>query len=211
MSWTYTGNDKLARVAARLYEQRTQPCKISPMVFMSDPKRAPDVLAIVRSLPKGATFIYRHFGSDARENIARELREITVTHNIQFLIGQDVKMAEKIGADGVHLPERALEQGRMLRREHPNWLLTGAAHSIQAVAQCEQHGLDAALLSPIFASESKSAGKPIGASVLADIVSKVNIPIIALGGISAETAPKLLGSGVAGMAGISMFCGHHHG
>ena len=207
MSWTYTGNNKLARAATRLYELRARPCRISPLVFMSDPERVPDILAVARSLPKGATMIYRHFGAVDRGAIAQELRQISFARNLQFLIGQDVDLAAKVGADGVHLPERGLTCGAALRARYPDWLLTGAAHSHEAVMLCAENGLDAAILSPIFVSASKSAGKPIGIDELAKITKTTAIPIIALGGISAANAPKLYGSNVAGLAGVSMFVG----
>ena len=207
MSWTYTGNDKLARAATRLYELRARPCKISPLVFMSDPERTPDLLEVARSLPKGATLIYRHFGAQDKRASASELRQIAFARNLQFLIGQDVELAMQVGADGVHLPERELGQGAVLRARYPDWLITGASHSKNAVETCAENGLDAAILSPIFTSSSKSAGASIGVSALADIAKSVGVPIIALGGISGRTVSELYGSGAAGIAGVSMFVG----
>ncbi|MCF6221604.1 MAG: thiamine phosphate synthase [Robiginitomaculum sp.] len=205
MAWTYTGNDRLARVATRLYSRRARPCRIAPLVFMSDPKRTPDVLRVARNLPEGAALIYRHFGAGDRGAIAGELRQISFARNLQFLIGQDADLAAQIGADGVHLPERELGQGAVLRARYPAWLLTGAAHSQNAVKQCAKNGLDAAILSPIFTSASKSASQPIGTEMLADIAKATKFPIIALGGISAVTVPELDTSGAAGIAGVSMF------
>ena len=211
MSWTYTGNDKLARAATRLYKQRSRPCKISPLVFMSDPRRVPDILAAARILPKGATLIYRHFGDKNKVETAKALRQTTFAQNLQFLIGQDAELAVLVGADGVHLPERESARGAGLRQQYPNWLITGAAHSYGAIKICADNKVDAVILSPVFASDSKSAGKPIGVSTFTDMVAKASVPIIALGGISSETALALLGSGAAGLAGVSMFSGEHHG
>lgn len=176
---------------------------------MSDPERVPDVLAVARNLPIGATLIYRHFGADDRVLVAQDLRQISFARNLQFLIGQDVDLAIQVGADGVHLPERDLARGVDLRKRYPDWLLTGAAHSRAAVAKCAENKLDAAILSPVFASDSTSAGTPIGISVLVDITQSFDIPIIALGGMSGVTAPQLNGCGAAGIAGVSMFVGGH--
>jgi len=210
MSWTYTGNDTLARAATRLYELRVRPCKISPLVFMSDPRRVPDVLAAAQTLPEGATLIYRHFGAADKMATAKALRQIASIRNLQFLVGQDVELAAQIGADGVHLPERELALGLDVRKRYPDWLITGAAHSYAAVKTCADYKLDAAILSPVFTSDSKSAGEPIGVSAFTDIVTKTNIPVIALGGISSEAAAKLYGCGAAGIAGVSMFAGSCH-
>ncbi len=178
-------------------------------MFMSDPERTPDVLRIARKLPLGATLIYRHFGAGDRVVIAGELRQISFARNLQFLIGQDAGLAAKIGADGLHLPERELGQGVVLRARYPAWLLTGAAHSRGGVKRCAENGLDAAILSPVFTSASKSASQPIGTEMLADIAKAIKIPIIALGGISGATAPELYTSGATGIAGVSMFVSAH--
>jgi thiamine-phosphate pyrophosphorylase len=210
MSWTYTGNDKLARAATRLYQQRISPCKIAPLVFMSDPQRVPDVVAVARTLPKGATLIYRHFGDKDKVETAKMLRRIASVRSLQLLIGQDVELAEQIGVAGVHLPERELSRGAYLREHYPNWLITGAAHSFEAIRICADNKLDAAILSPVFTSDSKSAGDPIGVSALADIIGQAHIPVIALGGITPETSMELYESGAAGIAGVSMFLGASH-
>ncbi len=155
--------------------------------------------------------VYRHFGAVNKLEIARKLRKIALKRNLQLLIGRDVELAVQIGANGVHLPERELAQGASLRKNYPNWLITGAAHSYGAVNKCADNKLDAAIVSPVFASESKSAGVPIGVSGFTNIARKANIPVIALGGISSITITKLYGCGAAGVAGVSMFCGNNHG
>jgi len=194
----------------RLYERRLQPCKISPLVFMSDPERVPDVVGAARALPEGSTIIYRHFGNNDKVVTAQALRQIAFARNLQFLIGQDVELAVQVGADGVHLPEHELGRGAELRQKYPDWLMTGAAHSSDAVKISANNKLDAAILSPVFASDSKSAGKPMGVSTFADIAAKANVPVIALGGVSCENVEKLYDSGAAGIAGVSMFSGGCH-
>jgi len=203
MGWTYNGKDKLASVATALYAQRTQACKISPYIFMSDQRV--DVLTRAKNLPKGSTLIYRHFGDDNCKQIARDLRDFTRNKNIQFLIGQDEDLAVLVGADGLHLPERDLELGPDLRERHPDWLLSGAVHSASAVQKAEEAGLDAALLSCVFASNSPSAGPPLGIAEFSKISGRAKLPVFALGGINDETVTALIGSGAAGIAGVSAF------
>ena len=209
MSWTYTGNDKLARAATQLYERRPQPCKISPLVFMSDPERVPDVLAVAQNLPEGATLIYRHFGAVDRLVVAEELRQIAFAGNLQFLIGQDIELAKEIGADGVHLPERDLPLAAQLRTMYPNWLISAAVHSPETVRLHVGKDLDAVIASPVFPSKSKSAGVPMGKLEFSVYVSLSPIGVFALGGISTQTVDQLVGGGAAGIAGISMFAGNH--
>ncbi len=172
---------------------------------MSDPERTPNLAAIAKTLHHGSTLIYRHFGASNKTEIATHLRQITLSRNIQFLIGKDVRLAEDVGADGVHLPEEDLEATAKIHNKHPNWLLSGAAHSRGALKMCSKLGLDAAIVSPVFASKSASASKPMGVAEFSKLAIEVNIPVFALGGINADNANLLLGTGAAGMAGVSGF------
>ena len=210
MNWTYTGNDTLARAATRLYEQRAKPCRVSPYVFMSDPERTPDILAVARKLPEGSALIYRHFGAKNRKKIAKKLRRISFERQIQLLIGQDVDLAMRVGADGVHFPERDLAQGLALHKEYPEVLVTGAAHSQEAAQRCADNDMDVAIISPVFKSNCHSAGMPIGVKALAQMVRNAEIPIFALGGINLRNVTALYSSGISGIAGVSAFgdCEH---
>jgi len=62
--------------------------------------------------------------------------------------------------------------------------------------------LDGLLVSSVFPSQSRSAGEPIGVKRFAQSAQALPVPVFALGGVNKETAPKLIGSGAAGIAGI---------
>jgi thiamine-phosphate pyrophosphorylase len=61
------------------------------------------------------------------------------------------------------------------------------------------------MISPVFASRSPSAGKPLGVVRLFEMARGSAAPLIALGGVNARTAGELLGSGAAGLAGVEAF------
>jgi thiamine-phosphate pyrophosphorylase len=119
-----------------------------------------------------------------------------------LLVGQDPALAEACDAGGLHLPERALAEAPAIRRRHPDWLITGAAHGGEALARAAELGLDAALLSPVFESASPSAGTPLGRERFARLVRSARLPVFALGGVTAETAPVLLRTGACGIAAV---------
>lgn len=167
---------------------------------MTDPDRHPNFVRAAASLPRGSAVIYRHFGSAERFAHAQALRQICFERQHQFLIGADEELARKTGADGVHLPQRDLAAAPRLRRRYPEWLITGAVHDDCRLKHL--HSLDAAFLSPIFASNSPSAGVAIGPARLKDAVKKSGIPIFALGGITLLTAEQLADTGAAGVAAI---------
>jgi thiamine-phosphate pyrophosphorylase len=90
----------------------------------------------------------------------------------------------------------------VIRAHHPNWLITGAAHSPIAVARAKRSGVDAVLLSTAFSSNSASASLPLGPVRLALIVKGAHVPVIALGGVTGRTSKRLIGTGVWGLAAV---------
>lgn len=168
--------------------------------FFTDPVRTPDPVGVARTLPRGAAVVYRHFGAADRREVAAELRR---ARGLVLLIGADAALADDIGADGVHLPERIATQAAALKRWRPAWLVTVAAHSAAALRRAET--AEAAVLSPIFASRSASAGKPLGLARAARMVAEAPVPVIGLGGVTRARARMLLQRGFAGAAGVEMF------
>jgi thiamine-phosphate pyrophosphorylase len=158
-------------------------------------------------LPAGAAVVYRAFGSKDAEAEGRALRQLARARRLVFLVGADAELATRLGADGVHLPERLMHLAPRLRQAHPNWLITTAAHAPRAIAAAGRLRLDAALVSAVFASESPSAGIPLGALRFAHLARSARLPIIALGGIDARTASWLADSGAAGLAAIGGLAG----
>ena len=205
MSSTYKEFDTLARVSERLFEARSTSCRLAPYVLMTDPTRVPDIALAVQNLPKHSALIYRHFGATDREFMAHKLRQICFDRGIQFLVGADEELARGCGADGMHLPERDLDSARVLHIRYPDWILTGATHSELALATAAKLGLDAGFVSPVFASDSPSAGEALGVERLSDMIRSAQLPVMALGGINGGNAHQLIGSGAAGIAGISGF------
>lgn len=178
-------------------------CRLSPLVFMTDPNRlkgrTENTAEIIRRLPQGCAVIYRHFGNPDQ---AQLLRDITREQDRQLLIGNDPKLAETIGADGVHFSRDAALSGPITwRAKHPDWIITMAGLKAGAYL-APLDSLDALFMSSIFPSRSPSAGEPIGVENLKRRAAVLPVPVFALGGINAATAPQLIGSGIAGLAAI---------
>ena len=173
--------------------------EIPRLWFFTDPIRIPDPLTAAAALPRGSAVVYRAFGSDDALTTARALRKLTRAKGLILLIGADAGLAARVGADGVHLPERAAHRIRTARRR-PDWLITVAAHG--AVAIRRGQGADAIVLSAVFPSRSPSAGRPLGPVRFALLARPSATPIIALGGVNMKNAPRLISAGAAGLAAI---------
>lgn len=184
----------LGRAAAR----RKPP--LPPLLFFTDPERTPDIEAAARRLPRGSAIVYRSFGAPGAEAQARRLLVTARSRGLLLLIGADAALAARVGADGVHLPERLAHRARRLKR--PGWIVTAAAHSALAARRGLLAGADAVVVSAIFPSASPSAGRPIGPLRLARIVRAAGGPVYALGGINDKTARRLMPAGLVGLAAV---------
>jgi thiamine-phosphate pyrophosphorylase len=151
-------------------------------------------------LPRGAAIVFRAFGAADAEAQGRRLKAIARARGLKLLVGADAVLAARIGADGVHLPERLVGRARRIRR--PGWIVTGAAHSLAAARRARSAGVDAVVVSAVFASDSPSAGAPIGPVRLALLVRQAGLPVYGLGGIDNRTARRLIGAGLVGLAAV---------
>lgn len=169
------------------------------MLFFTDPARTPDPEAVALQLPPGSAIVYRHFGAPDAEVRARRLATIAQDRRLKLLIGRDVDLAARIGAHGIHLPEAEAHRARAVRRAHPGWIVTSAAHSLAAARSSRA---DAVVVSVAFPSNSASAGRALGPIRLAALVRAARRPIYALGGVNAKTARRLRDTGVIGLAAV---------
>ncbi|MDH4384931.1 MAG: thiamine phosphate synthase [Caulobacter sp.] len=202
-----SGSDlgRLQDVAAGLRPRWTAAKPLPRLFCLTDPDRTPDPEALAAGLPAGTGLIFRAFGAADAPERGRRLAGIAAERGLLLLAGADPDLALAMGAAGLHLPERDRDRMPELRRAHPAWVLTCAAHSLAAAAEAARLGADAVLVSPVFASRSPSAGAPLGVDAFTAIVGATAAPVYALGGVTAETANRLIDSGAAGLAGIEGF------
>jgi len=188
------------RSAARLIARRF-PVGVPPLLFLTDPERTPDPVSIAADLPAGSGVVYRHFGTPDRGDVAAALAETCARRRLALLIAADPGLASSIGADGVHWPEKALNQASKWRGRFR--LQTASAHSRAALCRAAKVGMDAAILSTVFPSDSASAEAPLGPIRFRRVSQAATIPVYALGGVHAgnvfQIAPE------AGAASVSGF------
>ena len=171
------------------------------LMLMTDEARLADPLPAARALPAGSAIILRHYGVPERAALARQLAAIARRRSLVLLVGEDPVLARRVGAAGVHLPERALRRAGAVRWQR-EWLVTAAVHSPAALRTAAACGADAALLSPIFATASHPNVRALGLQRFTALAQASPVPVYALGGIDRARADLLRGSGAVGIAGI---------
>lgn len=191
---------QLEDLAASLRPRFTPEKPLPRLLFVTDPQRTPDPEAIAARLPAGSGVIFRAFGADDALARARRLRAIATERGLVLLIGADELLADACAADGLHIPQGLTDKARRLQEDRPDWILTAAAHSLQAAEAAADAGCHAVLASVVFASNSPSAWLPMGAQAFAAFVAAAPLPVYALGGVNIRTAPDLAESGAQGFA-----------
>lgn len=190
----------LAALARRL-NREADAGGLPALYFFTDPERTPDPTAIARALPAQTAVVYRHFGASDRARVAARLATICRSRRLALLIAADPELAKRVGAAGVHWPERKLPDVRL----DGFALVTASAHSREAVMRAARSSVDACILGPIFETQSASNNAPLGLFRASQIARASAIPVIALGGVNARNAARLSGRGFAGVAAIEAF------
>ena len=189
--------ERTARTLSRTALHRKPGIRLPGLILVTDPERTPDPAALARALPRGSCVIYRSFGEAGAGKTARKLAGIAKARGLVLLIGAD---APRVAGAGAHLPERLAHRAGAIKRARPGVLVTAAAHSLSAALKARRCGADAVLLSTVFKSRSPSAGRPLGPVRFAALVRRAGLPVYALGGVKTKNAPRLKGSGAAGLA-----------
>jgi thiamine-phosphate pyrophosphorylase len=134
-----------------------------------------------------------------RRALAERLRAITRRHGAHLSIGGDVDLACALAADGVHLAAGASVAAARARLG-AKAIIGASAHDDAEVAAAQAAGADYVTLSPIYPSASKPGyGPALGPAAIAR-ASRFALPVLALGGVSAERVPECLRAGAAGIA-----------
>jgi thiamine-phosphate pyrophosphorylase len=151
----------------------------------------------------GATVLQLRLKGAPRAEIIRlgeAFKLVTQSHKVPLVVNDDVEAAIELGADGVHLGQD--DRGAERALEHELLLGLSASDVGQAIA-AERAGASYIGAGPVWATPSKPDADPaIGLDGLAAIVSAVEIPVIAIGGVDPSNAGTCVAAGAAGVAVI---------
>lgn len=134
---------------------------------------------------------------------AVKLKELCKRYNALFIINDNVELAKKIDADGVHIGQDDLGC-RQARNILGNDKIIGvSAHTISLAKKAEEDGADYIGSGAVFITGTKTDAESVSISELSSICNAVSIPVVAIGGISNTNMQQLRGSGICGVALVS--------
>ena len=161
---------------------------------------------VEKALKGGATFVQlREKDRDAESILAeaRQLKVLCAKYHVHFIINDSVKIAMEADADGIHLGQEdmgVLEARKILGEDK---IIGVTAKTIEQAVRAQEQGADYLGVGAVFASPTKTNAIRISKEQLREICKQVSIPVVAIGGITADNMMELKGSGIDGVAVVS--------
>ena len=155
------------------------------------------------------TIQFRQKDGATREmiRVAEQMQDLCKRAGVTFIINDRVDVAIASHADGVHLGQDDFPIPLARRLLGEGVIIGGSAGNMEEARKCLLEGADYIGFGPVYPTTSKEdAGPAAGLDLLKQIVEGIALPIIAIGGITADNAPPVLKAGVRGLAVISAVC-----
>ena len=177
---------------------------VTDQMWLKEGEKLADVVESV--LQNGATFLQireKDLAEDAFEAEAERLKTLCTQRGVPFVVNDSVEIAMQCDAAGVHVGQSDIK-GRDIRAIiGPDKILGISAGTVEEAVAAEKASADYIGVGAVFPTGTKKNATPMTMELLKEIVSSVSIPVVAIGGISAENILQLCGSGVDGVAVVS--------
>ncbi len=162
--------------------------------------------AVRESLEGGVTFLQlreKELDEERFYEEAVQLQELARKYKVPFVVNDNVDIAVRMDADGVHVGQNDMEAGDVRALIGPDKILGVSAQTVEQAVLAEERGADYLGVGAVFSTGSKDDAVEVSFETLKAICEAVSIPVIAIGGITQENTAELAGSGICGIAVIS--------
>lgn len=161
---------------------------------------------VEKAIKGGVTFVQfreKKLDEESFLNEALEIQKLCRKYNIPFVINDNVEIAKKINADGVHVGQSDMDAGNVRAILGKDKILGVSAQTVEQALLAEKQGADYLGVGAVFPTGSKADAEDVSYETLKAICRAVSIPVVAIGGIGVSNVSKLKGSGISGIAVIS--------
>ena len=134
---------------------------------------------------------------------ALALKALCEEYGVPFVIDDDVELAVKCGADGVHVGQSDMACVEARKALGSAKVVGVSAQTVEQAVQAEKDGADYLGVGAVFPTGSKDDADDVSHDTVKAICEAVSIPVIAIGGISKDNVGQLAGLGLDGVAVIS--------
>ena len=161
---------------------------------------------VEKSIKGGATFMQlreKNLDDETFLQEAIEIQELCRKYGIPFVVNDNVDIAVKMGADGIHVGQSDMEAGDVRAMIGEDAILGVSAQTVEQALLAEKRGADYLGVGAVFPTGSKDDADDVSHEELKAICEAVSIPVVAIGGISRNNVMELKGTGIDGIAVIS--------
>ena len=138
---------------------------------------------------------------------AIKIKELCKKYVIPFLLHDNVDIAIKCDADGVHVGQEDMEVSEVRKLVGDKMIIGVSVQSVEEALYSVKNGADYLGVGAMFSTSTKLDANVISFETLKNICNAVNIPVVAIGGIGKNNIMKLAGSKVNGVALVSAIFG----
>lgn len=161
---------------------------------------------VEKVLEAGVTFLQlreKDLSDEAFLAEAKKIKPLAQKHHVPFVINDNIEVAIKCGADGVHVGQSDIVDKDVRALVGPDMILGISANTVETARRAEENGADYIGVGAVFGTATKKDAQAISVERLREICAAVSIPVVAIGGINEHNILQLADSGIDGVAVIS--------
>ena len=158
------------------------------------------------ALKGGATCVQLREKELDDETFLKEALEISALckrYEVLFFINDNLEIAIKCHADGVHVGQDDMEAAKVRRKVGEQMLIGVSVHTVEEALEAVKNGADCLGVGAMFSTSTKTDVNVLPKETLCDICEAVDVPVVAIGGIGKSNISQLTGTGVDGVALVS--------
>lgn len=161
----------------------------------------------VAAMIRGGAQLIQYRDKDASDEdfyyTAGKIRSMTRDAGVSFIVNDRVLIAREVDADGVHLGQEDMSLEEVRGILSTSAMVGRSTHSLEQSLQAEKEGVSYISIGSVFPTNTKPDYLPVGLGILRQVVQKVKISVVAIGGIHQENLLEVLEMGVRRVAMIS--------
>lgn len=166
-----------------------------------------EFLEIIEEAIKGGTTVVQIREKEGETldfyNLALKVKEITSKYNVPLIVNDRIDVALAIKSEGVHIGQTDMPADVARSLIGDEMILGVSASTVKEARKAEKDGADYIGTGAVFPTATKDDAPSITKDDLKEVTGSINIPTVAIGGITLENASELAGTGIAGISVVS--------
>lgn len=161
---------------------------------------------VEEAMKGGITFLQlreKHLSKEEFLKEAIEIKDLARKYQIPFVINDNIEIAQKAEADGVHVGQDDMPVEEVRQILGPDKIIGVSAHNVEEAVRAEQGGADYLGVGAVYPTSTKENTSAVSMEEMKKICQTVSIPVVAIGGIKKDNMNVLTGTGVDGIAVVS--------